>query len=181
MIEAADAALFQLELSDAGARAFATMARASGAIVIFNPAPAGPFAEDLLELSDVVVPNQIEARALTGLSADTRDEALAAAEALLGRGPRTAIVTMGAQGAVAATRGQRIHVPAFAVDVVDTVGAGDAFCAGLAVALGQGDALDDAMRFANAAGALACTRQGAEPSMPGLKEVEALMAKGAAV
>jgi ribokinase len=132
----------------------------------------------MLAQCDILVPNQFEARTLTGMSVDTCEEAFAACEALLSRGPRTVIVTMGAQGTVALTRDSRHFVPAFAVDVVDTVGAGDAFCAALGVALGRGDALDDAMRFANAAGAVACTRAGAEPSMPWLQEIEDLMAKG---
>jgi ribokinase len=179
MIETADAALFQLELSDEGAREFAAIARDGGATVIFNPAPAAPVADEVLALCDIVVPNQFEARTLTAMPAETIDEAFTAAESLLARGPTTVVVTMGAQGAVALTPTSRLHTPAFAVDVVDTVGAGDAFCAGLAVALGRGDALENAMRFANAAGALACTRAGAEPSMPRLDEVDARMSKGA--
>jgi ribokinase len=178
LIESADAAVFQLELSDDGARAFATIAREAGVTVIFNPAPAGPVAEDVLALADVVVPNQIEAQTLTGMPAATIDEAFSAASALRKRGPRTAIVTLGAQGAVAAAEDAPLHVPGFPVVAVDTVGAGDAFCAGLAVRIGQGALLEDALRFANAAGALACTRRGAEPSMPRLAEIESLIARG---
>jgi ribokinase len=76
---------------------------------------------------------------------------------------------------------ERIEAPAFAIEAVDTVGAGDAFCAGLAVRLAEGGTIRDALRFANAAGALACTRQGAEPSMPRRKDVESLLAKGVRV
>lgn len=177
-IASADAALFQLELSDDGAREFATIARSAETTLIFNPAPAGPVDAQVLELAEIVVPNQIELRSLTGMPASSRDEAFAAADALLTRGPRAVIVTMGAEGAIAMTRDDRSAVPAFPIDVVDTVGAGDAFCAGLAVRLGQGAPLSNALRFASAAGALACTRPGAEPSMPRSQEVEALIAKG---
>jgi ribokinase len=178
-IERADAALFQLELSDAGERAFAAIARASGVPVIFNPAPAGPVGAGIVELTDIVVPNQIEARMLTGMPAASRDDAFAAAEALVARGPHTAIITMGAHGAVAATSRERLYAPGHGVRAVDTVGAGDAFCAALAVRVGEGAPLTDALRFANAAGAIASTRHGAEPSMPRLDDVEALLAKGA--
>jgi ribokinase len=179
-IERAHAAVFQLELSDDAARAYATIARAADATVIFNPAPAGAFAEDLLGLTDVIVPNQIEARSMTGLATDTVEEAFAAAGALRQRGPRAAIITMGADGAVAVSDDVRLHAPAFAVDVIDSVGAGDAFCAALALRLAIGDALHDAVRYANAAGAFACTRHGAEPSMPRTGDVESVLRGGRA-
>lgn len=178
VIERADAALFQLELSDEGAMEFARIARDGGATVIFNPAPAAPAHDELLALSDVVVPNQIEASTLTGMRANTRDEAFAVAESLLARGPKIAVVTMAGQGAIAASPSGRHNAPAFAVDIIDTVGAGDAFCAALAVSLARGRALDDALRFANAAGAIACKRHGAEPSMPQLADIEALLENG---
>jgi ribokinase len=174
-IDRAHAALFQLELSDDAARTYATIARAAGATVIFNPAPAGEFAEDLLVLTDFIVPNQIEARSMTGLPTETVEEAFAAADALRQRGPRAAIITMGAAGAVAVSDGARLHAPPFAVDVIDSVGAGDAFCAALALRLAIGDALSDAVRYANAAGAFACTRHGAEPSMPRADDVESVL------
>ena len=139
------------------------------------------------------MPNQIEATTLTGIEqprgdgielprgagfqpASSIDCAYAAAEALRERGPAVAVITLGALGAVAVADGVRIHVPAFAVNVVDTVGAGDAFCAALAVRHAEGTALADAVRFATAAGAVACTRPGAEPAMPRRLDVEALLA-----
>jgi ribokinase len=174
-----DIALFQLELSEQGELAFARRARSLGATVIFNPAPAAPVAGDLLALCDIIVPNQIEACALTGVDARTVDGAFAAADALRRRGPSVCIVTMGASGALCVSGDCRLQVPAFGVPVVDTVGAGDAFCAALAVRYAEGAELTDALRFAAAAGAIACTRQGAEPSMPRRTDVEELLAKGA--
>ncbi len=187
-IDGASCALFQLELSDAAVYEYARLARSAGATVIFNPAPAAAVADSIVALAEIIVPNQIEACTLTGIElprgagfqpARSIDNAYAAAEALRKRGPAVAVITLGSQGAVAVAEGVRIHVPAFAVDIVDTVGAGDAFCAALAVRLAEGADLADAVRFAAAAGAVACTRPGAEPSMPRRIEVEALLAKRA--
>lgn len=177
-IERADAAIFQLELSDDGALAFARAARDAGARVVFNPAPTAPVADDLLALADMVVANTIEARTLTGLAVGSVAEAYAAADALIARGPETAVVTLGAEGAIAVAGGVRMHVAAMPAEVVDTVGAGDAFCAALVVRIAEGTALAEALRFAAAAGAVACARPGAEPSMPRRDEVERLLAKG---
>ena len=91
---------------------------------------------------------------------------LAMAADLQRRGPRLVAVTTGECGVVTADPTDVTRVAAFDVDVVDTTGAGDAFCAALAVRLAEGAGLEHALRFANAAGALACTREGAEPSMP---------------
>ena len=108
------------------------------------------------------------------------DDAATAAEAaaLAVRRDRINVmaITLAARGAVAATEGRRVTVPALPTRAVDTTGAGDAFCAALAVTLSEGAELEDAMRFASAAGAIACTRHGAEPSMPHREEVEALLA-----
>jgi len=177
-LDGASMALFQLELSDAAVYDFAHLARGAGATVIFNPAPAAPVAHAIVALADMIVPNQIEAHMLTGIDPRSIDDAYAAAESLRERGPAVAVITLGLRGAVAVAEGVRIHVPAFAVDIVDTVGAGDAFCAALAVRLAEGADLADAVRFAAAAGAIACTRPGAEPSMPRRIEVESLLAKG---
>jgi ribokinase len=91
------------------------------------------------------------------------------------RGHSLAAVTLGDGGSVAVDASGEHAVGAFAVDAVDTTGAGDAFCGALAVRLAEGAELDDAMRFANAAGALACTKHGAYPSMPYREDVEALL------
>jgi ribokinase len=175
-IDGATIALFQLELSDVAVYEYAHLARSAGATVIFNPAPAAPAADAIVALAEIIVPNQIEACTLTGIDPPSIGDAYAAAEALRKRGPAVAVITLGSQGAAAVAEGVRIHVPAFEVDIVDTVGAGDAFCAALAVRLAEGADLADAVRFAAAAGAVACTRPGAEPSMPRRVEVEAVLA-----
>ncbi len=171
-------AMLQLETSMPAAIAFARRARAAGLTTLLNPAPAAAVPDELLELADIVVPNLIEARTITGIDGATVDAAFAMAEELLRRGPRTAVVTLGGDGAVLVDGTAHLHVPAFSVPVTDTVGAGDAFCAAFAVALAEGRELADAASFACAAGALATTRHGAEPSLPCRREVESLIERG---
>jgi ribokinase len=178
LVEGADVAMLQLETSMAAQMAFAARARECGIRTVLNPAPAASVPDELLQHTDVLVPNEIEACTLSGMRGEGVDAMFAIAEALLARGPRTVVITLGEAGAIACTNGVRAHVPAFSVPVVDTVGAGDAFCSGLAVRLGEGASLQEAVRFACAAGAVASGRPGAEPSMPHRAEVEELLRKG---
>jgi ribokinase len=171
-------AMLQLETSMAAAIAFARKARSAGMTTLLNPAPAGAVPDELIELADVIVPNLIEARAITGIEAQGVAAAFSMAGQLCRQGPRTCVVTLGADGAVVVDAQRQFHLPAFAVRAVDTVGAGDAFCAGLAVALAEGRDFDEAVSFACAAGALATTRHGAEPSLPYRRDVESLLQGG---
>ena len=160
--------LAQLEIDpDLVASAF-RLARARGATTVLNPAPAERVTPEVLALADVVVPNQHELEVLGG-----RD-ALAAA------GVTTLVVTLGANGAdlfdAADPSAPPRHIDAFPVEPVDTTGAGDAFCGGLAARLAAGDALAEALVFAAANGALATTRPGAVPSLPTAAATRALIA-----
>jgi len=157
-----------------------TLARRGGMHTILNPAPAAPLSDALLAQVDCLTPNETEAAALTGLPVTSLAEAQRAAAALLARGPRAVVITLGAQGALVHRAGSFIHVPAFTAGaVVDTTGAGDAFNGALAVALAQGQDLVAATRFACAAAAISVTRPGTAPSMASGPEVAALM-RGAA-
>jgi ribokinase len=173
-ITGASAALFQLEMDEGGCAEFASLARSAGARTTFNAAPATGTGHDLLPLADLVVVNEIECGALNGEHCTDAHEAAAR---LAARG-RDVVLTLGARGATAIFDAERINVPPFAVDAVDTVGAGDAFCAALTVRLAEGASPREALTFAAAAGAIACTREGAEPAMPRRAEVESLLAKG---
>ena len=106
---------------------------------------------------------------------DTEAAAAQAAEALLAKGIQTVIITLGARGALAATAEGSQRVPGFKVSPVDTTAAGDIFNGALAVALAEGKALAEAVRFANAAGALSVTKMGAQPSAPKRKEIERML------
>jgi ribokinase len=179
VFEGANAALLQLETSGEAALRFAEAARDAGARVVLNPAPAAPVRAGLLRAVDVILPNEPEAAALTGTEIGSVDDALSAADTLHQSYGAAAVITLSERGAAVVADDLRQHVPAFRVAAIDTVGAGDAFCAALAVALAERASLDEAVRFANAAGALATTKPGAEPSMPQRNDIEALLAKGA--
>ena len=164
-LPAANVVLCQLEVPlDRVARALAE-ARRGGATTILNPAPAAPLPSDLVATCDIVVPNEHEAESLGG------------ARALLAAGCRAVVVTRGGAGVDVHTADGFVHCPAFTVKVVDTTGAGDAFCGALAARLAAGDELHGAVRWAAAAGALATTVVGAVPAQPTADRVRQLMAR----
>jgi len=154
----------------------AELARKAGARVVLNPAPAQHLPTELLKNIDVLIPNEHEAAFMAGIAIGSPQEAREAAAHLLGRGPRSVIVTLGSRGALIAeaAAGDPIFTPAaaFSVRPVDSSAAGDAFVGALAVALGDGRTLPDAAAFASAAAAISVTRIGAQPSLPGRAEVE---------
>ncbi|MDI7247036.1 MAG: ribokinase [Bacillota bacterium] len=145
--------------------------------VILNPAPGRPLPDELFQKVDVLTPNESEASAITGQPVVDVNTAGRAARELLARGCRNVVITLGAAGALAAN-GDGVHlVSGFNVKTVDTTGAGDAFNGALAVALAEGQSLLDAVRFANAAGALCVTKVGTAPAMPSRREVQELLAR----
>jgi ribokinase len=156
-------------------------ARAAGMTTLLNPAPADRaiLHEGLLAQVDILTPNQEEAHALTGLPADTPAEAVRAASALRELGARTVVVTLGEAGCLIVSGQGTELVPPCPVEVVDTVGAGDAFNGALAVALAEGRSLADAAAWACAAGAFAVTRPGAQGALPRREEIERLVAMSA--
>ncbi len=160
--------LLQLEVPLDVVHYAAQIAHAAGCTVILDPAPAPgePLPDDLYRLLSVIHPNEVEARALTGIAIATEADARRAAEALLARGCQAAVIKLGARGAYLAAGAQREAVPAIQVSAVDTTAAGDAFAAGMAVALAEQASLPAAVQFATAVGALKVTRMGAQRSMP---------------
>ena len=123
----------------------------------------------------MIAPNQSEAEVLTGIRVADIDSAHEAAKALRSCGVPIAIVKLGEDGVVYSYGDSSGHIPAFQVEAVDTVAAGDGFAGALAVALAEGQSMEDALRFANAAGALVVTKRGAQDAMPARVEVERLM------
>lgn len=172
---AADVVMMQLETPLDTVQAAADLASASGALVILNPAPAQPLPDRLLKQISILTPNETEAELLTGIAVDDDASCGRAADVLLGKGVKTVVFTLGARGAFVASSTSKQLVPGFKVEQVDTTAAGDAFNGALAVALAEGQPMLDAVRFANAAGALSVTRLGAQPSAPSRKEIEALL------
>ncbi len=172
-IAGAKVLLLQLELPVEASVAAARCARAAGVTVVLNPAPAVADLSAFRGLVDLLVPNEGEAALLTGIA----DDPLAAAKDLQERFDCSVVVTLGERGSlVLQADGVHESVPAHVVDVVDTVGAGDAYCGSLGARLAAGASLLAAARYASAAGSISVTRPGAEPSIPPAREVEALLA-----
>ncbi len=166
----------QLEVPLTTVRFALEEARARGITTMLNPAPATALPNDLLALADWLTPNEVEAAILANRSVDDVPSAIAVARVLRSRGPRNVVITLGSRGAVIVTPEVELAVPACPVAAVDATAAGDAFTGGLAFSLAQGYAAREAVQFASACGALAATRPGAQPSLPGLDEVKALLA-----
>lgn len=151
--------------------------------VMLNPAPAPPDGKlpaNLYELVDIMIPNQTEAELLTGIKVKDEASAMEAAAVLQERGVRDVIITMGESGAfviekTASGSNKHYFVPSFKVEAVDTTAAGDAFCGALAACLADNKSMKDAVVFACAAGALAVTKAGAEPSLPKRAEIDQLL------
>ena len=177
-IEAADVVLLQLEVPLAAVAHAVSIARAAGARVILNPAPACPLPATLLAGVDILTPNETEAETLAARGSDTVPSSAdveRTAGMLLGLGPWAVVVTLGAAGALVAVAADRTYVPAFPVEPRDTVAAGDVFNGCLAVRLAEGLDLVAATRFAAAAAAISVTREGAQASAPHRGEIEAFL------
>ncbi len=167
-----DALLVQLEIPIATVEHALARARAAGVLTVLDAGPARELPPSLYQHVDIISPNESEATALTGIEVRDEQSARRAAEELLARGARSAVMKLGEHGALVVEEGRAEHVPGFSVEVVDTTAAGDAFTAALAVALAEGLSLVEATRWANGAGALAVTVHGAKPAMPTRAAVE---------
>ncbi len=175
IIAGADILLAQLECPLNAVRTALDIAAEHSVPVILNPAPACPLPPELLRSVTILTPNAIETEMLTGIPV-TDDEHLAvAADALLAKGIRTAIITLGARGVYYASGTTRELIPAFTVIPVDTTGAGDVFNGVLAAFCSKGCPVLDAVRAANAAAALCVMRRGAQQSIPTLGEIQAAL------
>jgi ribokinase len=167
--------IMQLETPLETVQAAAELADAKGATVILNPAPAQKLPDSLLKKISILTPNETEAELLTGIKITDDASCSKAADALLRKGIKTVIITLGSRGSYVATSKSKQLVPGFKVKPVDTTAAGDTFNGALAVALAEGKSMDEAVRFANAAGAISVTRMGAQPSAPTRAEIEKLL------
>jgi len=168
----------QLEQPAATAQHGLEVARAAGVVTIFNPAPAVPIPDSIYPFCDYIVPNETEAATLTGLSVATLNDAKRVGDALLAKGAKNALITLGERGALLHNSKSSIEIPAFSVGpVVETTGAGDAFVGGFAAAMARSIDPAEAARFGCAVAGISVTRPGTAPSMPRLAEVEALLAR----
>ncbi len=176
----ASALLMQLETPLRTVVEAARLARDQGVAVILNPAPAQDLPGDLLRRVSILTPNESEASALSGITVRNEATAATAAAKLRQLGAGAVIVTLGARGAFVADAQTQQLVRGFRIKPVDTTAAGDVFNGALAVALGEGQSLLGAVRFANAAAAISVTRRGAQPSAPRRREIERFLKHGPA-
>lgn len=175
-IASADVLVTQLEVPLPAVLRAAQIASQNGVRVVLNPAPARELPPELFDLVDVLVPNETEIAILSGRVAATLSELEQTAAELLSRGVGSVVITLGKRGALLASQDQKAeHFEAFPIDPVDTTAAGDAFVAGLAVHLATGHTMQEAIRWGNAAGALAAMRFGAQTSLPTQDEVARLI------
>jgi ribokinase len=173
-IRVADVLLVQLEVPRETVVAAVQLAAKAGVPVILDPAPAPlePLPESLLEQVTYLKPNQSEAERLSGIAVHDEASARVAAQKLLSMGARHVVITLGSRGALWVSSDGSGIVSSVSVEAIDATAAGDAFSGALACALGRGEPLAQAVELANVVGALATTRQGAQPSLPTMEEVE---------
>jgi ribokinase len=165
------AILTTLELPAEAIQALIDQGRAIGATIVLNATPEPAAGAELARQADVLIVNESEARELLGWGSDENDWSSAASE-LRERGPQTVVITLGGEGVL--VLGQREwRLPALKVEVVDTTGAGDAFCGAFAAQIAQGAEVDRAAQIGVIAGAIAVTREGAQPSQPTWAEIAA--------
>jgi ribokinase len=156
--------------------AAARTARQLNITTILDPAPAQTLPSELYGLVDILTPNEIEATALSGTAILDEGSADLAARRLIGYGAKQVIIKMGSRGVYWRQGEIGRFFPAFQVQAVDTIAAGDAFNGGLAVALSDDMPMEEAIRWGQAAAALSVTRAGAQPSMPDRVAVMNLLA-----
>lgn len=174
-IRSASVVLTQLEIPVAAAASAMERGHANGAITVLNPAPACALPASVLHTVDVLTPNESEAKVLAGYAPDAAVEPQVVAQNLIESGVKHVVITLGEQGALLVNADSQTHFPAVKVRPVDTTGAGDAFNAGLAVALAHGSNLEQAVEFGTVTGALAVTKEGVIPSLPHREEVLAFL------
>lgn len=173
LFEEASILLMQLETPVPTLISAARLAKQYGAKVVLNPAPypKQPLPAELLEMVDIITPNETEAAGMSGVRVTDEDSALEAIEAIQRQGVGHVIITAGAAGAYTSIEGRLLRIPSESVEVVDTTAAGDTFCGALCVALSKGTDIAEAIRFANKAASISVTRIGAWMSIPYEREI----------
>ena len=173
VLRSADVIVLQLEIPVETVYYVLQFARASGIRSILNPAPAQPLHLKSVGLADYLIPNETEAEALTGIVVRNVDDARRCARRMMDDGVRRVIITLGSQGALLAGAEGVEHIAPFAVEPMDTSGAGDAFIGSLAVFLASGLAEREAIVRSNLYAALSTLKPGTQMSFPALSLFEA--------
>jgi ribokinase len=169
--------LLQLEIPVHVVLCAAQRAKENNVRVILNPAPAKTLPDELISLADFIIPNETELSLLTEISVTDSASAEKAARALIKRGAKNVIGTLGSKGALIVDRETSKRVDSFPVKVIDTTAAGDAFIGGFAASLLENKSIEESVRYGCACGALAVTQFGAQPSLPTKEEVDSFLEK----
>ena len=177
VIEEAAIIVMQYEILPETIKYVINLANRKNIPVLWNFAPAREFDLSYIPKVNILVLNEVEAGFLAQMPVENEADAEKAAIKLIENGVEKVIITLGSQGAFVLTKNEKVSVPAFKVDAVDTTAAGDTFCGAYAVANVEGKSPEEALRFASAAAAISVTRMGAQPSAPSRKEIDDFLAK----
>ncbi len=177
VIAGADALCTVLEIPLEVVEAALRLARKAGKLTVLDAGPPRHCSPEILKLADIVSPNETELEQLSGEKVSGRVSAREAAEKLLDLGVKTVVLKLGSDGSMLVTANGSKHFPARKVKALDPTAAGDAFTAALTVQLAAGIKTEEAIQYANLAGALAVTKLGAQPSLPTREEMEAFGAQ----
>jgi ribokinase len=177
VIDDAAMIVMQYEIPEETIKYVIDLANRKNIPVMWNCAPARAFDLSYIPKINILVLNEVEAGFLAEMTVETEADAEKAAQKLVDRGVEKVIITLGSKGAFVVTKTEKVSVPAFKVEAVDTTAAGDTFCGAFAVALVEGKSLKEALQFASAAAAISVTRMGAQPSAPTRKEIDEFLGK----
>lgn len=175
VIEQAAMIVMQYEIQEETIKYVIDIANRKGIPVMWNCAPARAFDVSYIPKINILVLNEVEAGFLAGMQVENESDAEVAAKKLVDKGVEKVIITLGSKGAFVLTKTEKVSVPSFKVEAVDTTAAGDTFCGAFAVAIVEGKSLNDALQFASAAAAISVTRMGAQPSAPKREEIDAFL------
>lgn len=162
-------------------RAF-EIAKSEGKVTILNPAPSRKIKNELLKVTDIIIPNETEAEVLTGIKVESINDAKKAARVFLDKGVKFVIITMGSKGAAVVGSDFSKLVPAYKVNAIDTTAAGDSFIGALSTKLSKSNINREnilkAVTFGNKVSSITVQRNGAQPSIPYVKEVIEIYGEG---
>jgi ribokinase len=176
MIDEAAIIVMQYEIKDDTLKYVIDLANMKGIPILWNFAPARAFDLSYIPKVNILVLNEVEAGFLDNMNVSDENEAEEAAKKLINGGVEKVIITLGSRGAFVMTNVEKVSVPSFKVDAIDTTAAGDTFCGAYAVALVEGRSAEESLKFASAAAAISVTRIGAQPSAPLRKEIDEFLA-----
>ena len=176
VIDEAEIVVMQAEIPYTTIKSIALLAQQKGKKVLFNPAPACLIDSELMKAIDILVVNEVEAAFVSGIK-HTEDNLEEIAGALITAGAQNVVITLGSHGVYMKNAYTSVRLPSYKVNAIDTIAAGDTFCGALAIMCAQKEIDMEALKFANAAAAIAVTRSGAQPSIPTLEEVNHFILK----